>query len=280
MVYNINDSIRRQIFENKTVAYSVNYIGDLTENNKESILRLLLSDFFKINVSNLEIMDTRQNLEIFKYTIDDLIITCLNDINFLVQILKGAFEFYNSTLITKSIIIEEMEAHDFDDKLMEISKLHILDKISYTFSYDLEDFKIYFLDYIKKHRTFGEKDSLANEFLTDKMIFLRSIDFEKYKSYLLEFIRQYYKWNLFRKEKLKIVSRFEGDYEYLCRVKNESLESLINHSMNDYDFLLTLLVNYLYYTIFSNNEMAQSAEKYLLKNSDEGLQKKLQLKRD
>lgn len=281
MVYSINDKIREKLFKNKSVNDTLSFFNNLSEESKISVLKLLLLDYVKVMAIELEDVNSVKRLPIFKYPIEYTINLCLSSTNYLIDFLQKSFAFYSSELVNKSITIELMEIFGMEDLLFEMSNLYALDKMSYTFSYELEDFKLYFLDSIEKNINCGGDISLTIDFLKYKLKDINEChDFKKYESYILELVREYYKWNLFKKEGLNIDPKFPDNYEYLDMVKKYPFYSLVSNSIYDDEFLTTILFNYLHYSIFADKTIEKEANKYLIDNSDEQLQKKLKIKRD
>jgi len=280
VIFSINDKIREKLFEKKTVESTLSIFNNLGEEDKVSVLKLLLLDYAKVIAIELDDIDAIKRSPIFKYPIEYIINLCMCSNGYLTNILKGAFDFYSSGLVSKCIAIESMEAIGVEDLLLEVSRLHILDKISYTFSYDLEDFKLYFLDSVEKNIVNGYSVGLTVEFLKDKLKDLTKFDCKKYESYILECIREYYKWNLFKKEGLSVKPEFPDNYEYLDMIKKAPFYSLIASSIYSDEFLTIILLNYLHYSTLGDKTIENDVNKFFLDNSDKKLQKKLKIKRD
>ena len=139
MITSINDIMREKI-KNSMNAILLD-IELLDEVEKDQILSLMLCDYYKIlfiegiNTDNFKLI-----YGVNKY-IEQIKDTYIDDKKLLCTLVKSSVIFNSTSMISKIIIMEQLEAYNQDINLSKICKLHILDKISYSFNYDLEYFK-------------------------------------------------------------------------------------------------------------------------------------------
>jgi len=146
MIISINDQIRKNIINMRSKELTKLNLERLNGEVYDKVISLFLLDYYKINF-------IKGNLKFYKDFEDskgNIIKRTLKDEDFLICILESSIMFNDLSLIAKISLFEELDNKDQDEKLMKISKMHLLDKISYNFNYDLESFKEYYNDYINK----------------------------------------------------------------------------------------------------------------------------------
>lgn len=280
MVVNLIDKLREKLFKEDSLVGVVAYIDTLNEEQKYQILRLMLSDYYKINFYNNLFYDTTSELSIFKEDIDDIIYSLTDNFNLMFEVLKTSKIFSNLDVISKILMMEELEKYNQDEFIISISKTYIIDKITYVFNYNLESFKEYYKDYIVKNKDVLNKRSRASNFITNKIIDYKEINYNEYRMFILEFLKIYYKWKIFIKAHDGIHLLFEEDLIYLNKIENTEIEELINEINNNYDFLSTIVGEYLHYKTSKTEIKEDMLDKYLIENTDYNFQKKLQIKGD
>lgn len=282
----LNDVTRDEISSNDSISDIMDYFSKLNKKKLNYVLDLILSDIYKIDFfidhsfdSNDRIFEYENNIQFFKLSIKYLKNECLKDPSFLLVTINATKRFSNLDLVNKSLLMEELELNGKDNLLSQINKFHILDKIAYSFIYELDCFKEYYYDYIKKYGKYNNTDSLVTEFLTDKMLDLKNLNYEKYIVYIHSCIQVYYKWNFYNKCNRIKDNVSKKDLLYLNVVKNESIRKIFDILEYDYDFLNVIIRNYLYYTTIKNKISEKEVDEYFFNNVDETLQKKLNMKK-
>lgn len=281
MGYSINDKIREYILGDKKLNIIFKKINNLDNKTKEYVLRLLLSDYFKINYINYINTGISNKLSIFNNTIEHNLNMCMQNNSFLLLVLSDANCFFTNSLLNKIMIIEKMDKRNLDQKLTYINKFHFLDKFSYKFSYDLEDLKKYYIDSINSENDPLSEHNTTSTIILNKITKLEYRNTDMYEEYIMEFIREYCKWNFYRKNNLKIKPKFEDNYNYLDNIYNCSIDALLYFASKDHKFLFTLISNYLYYTSLPNTNEKELVDKYFKEHASTEVQKKLnKIKRD
>lgn len=279
MVSSVNDKIRKNIINETSIPITLFNIEQLDIDESREVIKLFISDYYKINFFENILHGESDSLNIFNKPIESLVDDCLKNREFLIEIMESAAIFNSLDAIAKIIIMEQLESYGKDDILIKISKLHVFDKIAYNFSYDLESFKYYYNDY-KNNSTKVEKNTNVSIFIANKIIEYKKENYNKYKKFILEFVKEYYKWNIFIKENGDKNSLYNEDYLYLEIIKFNSIENLINYIESDFNFLVTLIENYLYYSTGDKDISKPIVNEYYYNNVDKEIQKKLQTKRD
>ena len=276
MVSSINDKVRKYIFKDALGSLMFKRIMSLNSKNKEYVLRLLLSDYYKVNY----LSGINEKLSIFRQPMDYILDLCLNNNNFLIMVLGESICFSASPIISKIITLETISNDKLDSKLSSINKFHFLDKISYEFSYELEDLKRYYINFFNRSSNPIDNHILSSEYLSDKISLLEYKDVNKYEQYIIDFMREYYKWNLFMRDAVKKEPRIPYDYNYLNRIRDCSINDLLYDASKNYQLLFLLVSNYLYYTSLTTDEEKNIVDKYFNVNVKPDIQKKLNIKRD
>lgn len=282
----LNDIIRDEIASKDSISDVIVYFSKLNDEKLNYILELILSDTYKVNFfidhlfdSDNKFFETKDNIQIFKHSVKALKKECLENPGFLLMNINATKYFRDLDLVNKSLIIEELEINNKDDFLSHINKFHVLDKIAYSFVYELECFREYYYNYSKKHENYANNDSLITEFLTDKMLELKNFNYEKYIDYIYKCIQVYYKWNFYNKSNKIKKNVLKKDLRYLSIVKEENIKSIFDILEDDYEFLSVIVRNYLYYTTIKNKISEYEVDEYFFSNTEEALQKKLKMKK-
>ena len=162
---------------------------------KEDIMRLLISDFYK-NIYFIEDLEIKtEALEFIENEkINNIILTLENDYDLLIKFLYATVKFSNTTFFDKQVIFEKIK--EKDRILMQIFNGHLLDKIVYSEKHELNDLIFIYKDYINKSKK-KKKLEIADCFLCLNMLKIKEKDYNLYKKYILEFIKSYYKWKKF-----------------------------------------------------------------------------------
>jgi len=274
MITSINDEIRNKF--NKSIFSIIFRIEKLDDETKNQLIRLFLADFYKIKL--FESLETNDYdfINKFRKPIDDLVDECLFDQELLYNVIECSFIFNNIPSLSKITIMETIESTKQDYIIFNISKLHILDKITYSFRYDLEYFKGYYIDYKNKN----ENSSYVSTLLADRLLEYKKKNNNEFSKFILEFIKLYYKWNIFVKENIGIENLNKEDIIYLDMIKFSDIDALIKYIGEDINFLITIIDNYLYYSTTEKFISEDIVNEYFYNNVDEDTRKKLKLKRD
>lgn len=270
MIYSINDIYRKEIYGNNNSKTILHFLSTLNINLRKYVLKLIISDWYKYNY----VIGNFDSIKILNNGIDDVLNLVENNPQFLLSIYKNSYCFYKSAIIYKIISIEKIKENSLDKTLCDINKFHVLDKLTYNFSYKLDNINEYYIDYLEK----CEKDKkFIYDYITNKIIELHDINISLYAQYVLTFIREYYKWNFYKGYSL---NRELINKEYLDMIKNYPIHQLINISITDEKFLNTIISGYLYNENFNKESEKIEAKKFLLNNTSEEFQKKLRITRD
>lgn len=275
MVYSINDKVRKKTINLDSISLSMAKLEELDTETYNKVINLLLLDYYKINF----FMEQFDFINDFNDEIENIIERTYTDEDFLISILTSSVIFQELCILSKITLLEELESKGQDDNLMKISKLHLLDKISYKFSYDLDSFKIYYLDFKNKYKRTPRKMDVSF-FIANKLIKYKDIRYNEFQKMVLEFIKVYYKWNIFVRDNCPEKALDKEDSAYLNLIKNNKLGPLIEHIGKNVDFLTALIDGYLFYSVGDKKVSEEIVEEYFYKTVDEDTQKKLKLKRD
>lgn len=277
MICSINDKVREEIFK-LDINDIDSYFDNLTEEKRDFVFRILLSDLCKMDFYEEFFHDRENDCLIFRHTPEELIKMFKQDKELLSLLVNTSVVFHKSDMLQKIMIMDQIEFTNKDKYFSEINKFHFLDKISYEFEYNLEAFKIYYLDYLKVNMNVISNQDTVSQYIAMKILDLKNTDCNKYRKFILEFIKVYYKWNLFQKDHELKEPRTKEDYDYLGVVQKSSMKKILNDLDNDYKFLATIIRNYLYFSTVGAKEKENEVETYFIENTDLKVQKKL--KRD
>ena len=179
---------------------------------------------------------------------------------------------------SKSLLMEDMENKGVDFNISSISKNHILDRITYKILDELNLYQAYYKDFIIKNSDNIISKDLIIDYLSLRIYDLKDKNNKKYQQILLEIIKVYYKWR-------KFINNHEGEYLinkedfiYIDKIENLSVEELFNNIDEDYDFLNTMLADYLHYKTEKIEIKEELVDNYLYETSDEKIKIKLKIK--
>ena len=170
MVTSINDKIRKNIINEYSKELTMLNLERLDSCTYDEVISLFLLDYYKINffMGNFDFLDD------FNDTKENVIERTLKDEEFLSSIIESSIVFNELCVTSKITLLEELENMGQDDVLMQISKLHLLDKISYSFDYNLDSFKEYYNDYKNKNNKHPRKTDVSY-FIATKLINYKDI---------------------------------------------------------------------------------------------------------
>ncbi len=275
VVSSINDKIREYIFNTDSVMNSIENLY-FTKMNEE-ILRLLLCDYYKVKYTEAIVNGKYEFMNDFK-SINTLLARCKEDPQFLLNVLKSSYIFKTSDIIKKMIVFEELNQAYQDPMLMKITNLHILDKMSYTFVYDIDSFKDYYASYRDNNSTEVD-NSLVVEYITSKLLDIKDMRNEELKNFVLEFLKDYYKFIYFIRNKFGENFLDLSDNIYYKLIRSNSLNKIIKFATNNYDFLYNTLYGYLFYSIELPDYEKELVNEYFFNNENNKMQKKLKMKK-
>ena len=275
MVTSINDKIRDNIINEYSKELTMLNLENLNSDTYDQVISLFLLDYYKINffMGNFNFIDDLND------TKENIIERTLTDNEFLTSIVESSIIFKELCISSKIILLEDLEKLGQDDILMQISKLHLLDKISYKFDYDLDSFKEYYIDYKNKYNKHPERIDISY-FIASNLINYKDIRYNEFQKMVLEFIKVYYKWNIFVRDNCPENSLYKEDYIYLEMIRLNKLNVLIEYIGQNVDFLTSIIESYLFVTTGEKDISEQIVDDYFYKTVDEETQKKLKLKRD
>ena len=277
MISSINDNLRNKI-NNLIVKDPDNSIVNFLEwynikssEGKDTIMRLLISDFYKNIYFIKDSKIKSESLEFLENEEVNNIILCLeNDYDLLIKFLYATIKFNSATFFDKQVLFKKIQ--NKDKILLKIYKGHILDKIIYSEKDKLEDLIFMYEDYIKKS-TEKEKFKIADCFLCLNMLKIKEKDYNLYKKYILEFVKSYYKWKKFlfyNKQNILL----ENDIKYLHFIENSEIEDIIDITNYNKDFFQTLVGEYFYSKTICTNEIIKEMEDFINNNLNDNQKKK------
>ncbi len=271
MVKTFIEEFREDFVNKKSVIEIVMFLDSLNDKDRDFILRFMISDYYKLNIYN----NIYNNTEYFSF--DELIDSFLDNAEILKEIIISTKYYSSLDFISKSIIIEEIEKYGKNEFIESISTTYKIEQSVYKFNYDIESFKEYYIDYLNKNEKELEKRSTASTFITQKILELKNIDKNKYINYMLEMLAVYYKWKLFIKDHDGTKLLFSNDLKYIEDIKNKSIDEIFIDLNSNYDFLHTIVGEYLHYATQNTKLDEVIVDKYLKCNSSESFQKKLKI---
>lgn len=273
MISSINDIYRNEIYDKNNNNSILFYLSNLNNKQRDYVIKLILSDWYKCNY----IMDGKYFLGILNNGIDNMIDLCIKNDSFILSIYKKSKNFHASPLIFKIYVMEKLGEDSLDKTLCDINMFHILDKISYSFSYNYDDINKYYIDYREGKQNNRE---FIYEYITNKIKDLSTININKYTECILKFMSEYYKWNFYKKCALNRESHIKNQKEYLQIIKDYSIHTLVYLSITDDEFLKVIIKDYLYNENFNNENEKREAKQFLIRNTSEEFQKKLKIIKD
>lgn len=275
MVTSINDEIRKKVINEYSKELTLLNLENLSSDTYDEVISLFLLDYYKINF----VMHDFYNLNVFNDTKENIIKRTLTDNEFLFSIIESSIIFKELCTTSKITLLEELSDMGQDDVLMSISKLHLLDKISYNFNYDLNSFKEYYEDYKIKNKNHPRKTDVSFCIAT-KLVDYKDLNYEEFQKMVLEFMKVYYKLNIFVRDNCPKNSLYKEDYFYLEMIRLNKLGTLIEYIGENINFLTSIIDGYLFFTTGSKEISQEIVDDYFYKTADEETQKKLKLKRD
>ncbi len=275
MFTSINDKIRENIINMNSKELTMLNLERLNSDTYDEVISLFLLDHYKINffLENFDYLDD------FNDTKDNIIERTLKDEEFLSSIIESSIIFNKLCVTSKITMLEELQNMGQDETLMQISKLHLLDKISYSFDYNLESFKEYYNDYKNKNKKQPRKVDVSY-FIATKLINYKDIRYNEFQKMVLEFLKVYYKWNIFVRDNCPKSSLEKQDYFYLEMIRLNKIGILTEYIGENVDFLTSIIDSYLFYITTSKEISKEIVDDYFYKTVDQDTQKKLKLKRD
>ena len=275
MVTSINDKIRKNVINQYSKELTMLNLERLDSDTYDEVISLFLLDYYKINffMGNFDFLDN------FNDTKENVIERTLKDEEFLSSIIESSIVFSELCVTSKITLLEELENMGQDDVLMQISKLHLLDKISYNFDYNLESFKEYYNDFKNKNKRHPRKTDVSY-FIATKLANYKDIRYNEFQKMVLEFLKVYYKLNIFVRDNCPNKSLEKEDYFYLEMIRLNKIGVLTEYIGENIDFLTSIIDSYLFFTTGDKEISPEIVDEYFYKTVDEETQKKLKLKRD
>lgn len=271
MLSNLNDVYRKKIYS-KDFIELFDYFNSMDIDSQEVLLRFILMDNYKINCFN------NNKIKINNNSIDSILMSCLDNAKIFKELLKQSKGFYEMDYFSKSLLLEDMENRGLDSEIIQISKNHILDKLTYKILDELNLYKDYYKDFMVKNKNNEFGQNLLIDYLSLRVLDLKDKDNKKYKEFLFEFIKVYYKWR-------KFINDHEGeyllngvDYIYMDKIEKLNIDELFNDIEMDYDFLNIILGDYLHYKTQDIEVSEELVDDYLEETCDEKIKTKLKIK--
>lgn len=272
MIKTINDIVRSNIFGGNTQDME-KYIMNLDKDSYSYVIRVLLSDYYKMMMFYSKMSyDDSIEVELRNTSIDALVDRFNNDLDFKTDVLSYAKKFYSLSDLSKAHLMDILNKLDGDEVLSNIFKNYSLDML-YALTYDLEDLKLMYSDYVnKEHLMAGEDISL---FIAKKLIEYSEANKKEYEKIVLELIKKYYMRVVYLMENFSDEVEFKQDnYLYISFIKTQSIDVLIKLSMNDTTFLSDLVYDYLENSVEEFIVDDDVIEEYFDANADEDIKEK------
>ena len=275
MVANYNDLIRKQIsycFDRNEDADEniISYFYSLSDEKQEFIMRLALADLYKLNYY----MDGTVS-DLFKIQINQLVDKCIVDVGLAIDLLEAAKAFNDMDYVSKTLLLEVMEDNDQDKNITSIYKYHTLDKLTYRIVDDIENYKEYYKEYLEVNKDKADRIKTITNYISYRMTDLKQEDENKYKKYILEFIKVYYKWKNFIKNHDGEYLLNKNDFIYLDIITSKSIEEIFTYIEEHFDFLFTIVGEYLHYKTQKIEIKEEIIEEYFNSSSSEKIKNKL-----
>lgn len=263
MVHNINDVIRNEIYNKSLLDFIIDY-DTLSNKEKQNILSILLLDNYKIAINH-----DRDKINFFKINIESILDLCEEDKDLLINMLRAGKTFYSLDTFSKCLLFEIISKHD--SGLIDISKFHILDKLTYATINDVEHYKKYYIEFMEKHKN---KDASIIELFIYKIINLKYEDEIKYKEMLLEFMQIYYKWKTYMKENNGEFLLEVYDNVYLDILNNNNINDIFEFLETNINFLEVLVDDFFFYTTTELEIEDSVVDEYYESNTSEQVKQK------
>lgn len=266
MIKNINDKFREYVASNIDSS-AFDLFSKMNFVQLDHSISIMLSDYYKIYFMEI-IPYSKEKLELFNKSIYSIKRECLYNPATFFDLVYATLFFNNIDLITKSIVMDELNKKSKNSYLSEINPLHTLDMISYTFNYDLDSFKEYYIDAYNKVDIDKEQEEKLNHFFVSKLKKLKVNDLTEYKKFILEFLKYYYKYGIYEKN---IEDR------YIKLIKNFPMPVIFKRLDRDDIFLTTIINSYLKKSTTETNKLKEEVNNFFYNNTDVEIQKKLKM---
>jgi len=264
MIYNINDKLRKLI-SNKSVVDLIDLYNSDKKEKKNIFIKLMILDYYKFNYFYFNES---------KYDINYMESLVKNDFGMFLDLINIVEQFTEMDFLSKCLLFEKIEYNNQDEKLIEFSKLHLLDKFTYKIVNDLDYYKEYYKDYINKNKTKLFRREEATDILSNEIIKLKNNNINLYKKQLLEIIKEYYKWKNYIKSNNLNNLLTKEDIIYLKKIDRLTIEELYEEIECNYQFLLIIVGEYLHYQTEEIEIDKEEVNNYF-NNSSEKIKKKL-----
>ena len=156
--------------------------------------------------------------------------------------------------------------------------MHDLDKLTYKIIDGLENYKEYYKNYLEVNKANPNRIKNISEFISYKVLELKKTDYNKYEKYILEFIKVYYKWKNFIKKHDGEHLLNSWDIKYLEGIEHIPLDQLLDEIGSSFQFLFTLVSEYMHYTTEKLEIKEEIIDNYFYKESSNELKEKLKCK--
>lgn len=251
MIKSINDIVREQIISNN------NYISECDSKELNYVLDIMLCDLYKMFVFK----KTKYASEIIERRYFNLKKVILLSDQLFLGAMKAVEEFYNMSLLDKSLLMDDLKQNDRHIFLSSINRHNVFDEVLYSFRYELPYLIDLYEDFINKN----PKDiDLVIDYIQESFSELKVINYDKYRKFILEFIKIYYKYCIYN----KICNKYFSD------IRDKSIADLIEQISNDEKFLSELIKIYMSYNT-SDLDIKQAIEEEFNGITDQKTKKKL-----
>lgn len=282
MVSSINDVLRNnidKIITEKSDFSIINFLEWYTYKSmkeKDYIIRLILSDFYKVIYFSYDDSFKKYYLEKKENNNISKILTDIEyDYNLLFKALSATIKLNRSTFFDKQMIFEKLQKDSKDTIINNIFEGHFLDKISYTDSADLANLEYLYADYINKS---NDKDKMIKikKIICLKILKIKEEDKLKYNTYMLKFIKTYYISRMFLYNFNKKIL-LESDFLYLDIIENNNLDDVLEFLDYNIDFFITIVDEYFYYKTNTSNEFKNIIKNFIEERFDDNQKKKFKI---
>lgn len=272
-MHSLNDKIRYKIFEECGCEASVidfyDYYYSLNEEQKEYIMRMMISDYYK------QYMPRIPSFGKPFLSIDELIIRLENDYNLMEKILIEEIDYLSLSNIEKQDIIKTITILNKDKLHYSIFNGHVLDMIAYNKKYTLEEMRLNYLDYTNNNGETEESKYCILNLLLEELDYIKQKNKNEYNMIILKLAKDYYIWE---KYFIENIPELVGAEEYIIieLIEKSSLNELIRVISSNEGIKKELLFKYVsQYHI--DREVNELVIDYALENTDIEIIKKLEI---
>lgn len=271
MISNLNDQVRNNLIKYKTRSGIIKYLKSLPQTEMNHAICILVSDYYKTIVYDLKHNKNEEGIENLKLFFEPTI--NLNSEKVL-KLLNAVNRFDGLIKIEKIKLMEELQEKTYDETLNVLNPYHMLDKLTYSFEYNIESIKSYYLDYVKQTKNYKNEENSVTAYISNKLYEICNKEKNKYDKIMLMALEDYYKWKLYLSGKNNYKETYKEKF-YMRIIKDFSLDSILGLTRMDSEFRNTIISEYLYHSTICSKYDNYAATKNYFHKDESGVQKKL-----